>query len=61
MAKRSVVQFIVDEKGRKKSVLVDYKAYRRLQEVLAKSERGEATVCDYETVLNEWGWTDRTG
>ena len=51
------VQYLVDEKGRRKSIVMSYKAYLRLLEDLAdlqvKAERGQETPEDFKAVLAE--------
>ena len=57
MAKQRSVEYIVDEEGRKKSVVMSYKEYLRLMENLddlrVKMERQGETAEDFETVLAE--------
>ena len=57
MAKQRSIEYIVDEDGRKKSVVMSYKAYLRLMEDLddlrVKMERQGETAEDFETVLAE--------
>ena len=49
------IQYIVDEKGRKKSVVMSYKAYLRLAKdldnLLVKIEKGQETPEDFDVVL----------
>lgn len=53
----SKVEFLVDEKGRRKSVLMSYRAYMELMEDLedlrVKLERSEETPEDFDQVLKE--------
>ena len=57
MAKQRSVEYIVDEEGRKKSVVMSYKEYLRLMENLddlrVKMERQGETAEDFETALAE--------
>jgi hypothetical protein len=57
MAKAGSVQYIVDERGRKKSVVMSYKTYQRLLEDLADlacmEERKNDTRRDLDSVLAE--------
>ena len=57
MAKQRSIEYIVDEEGRKKSVVMSYKAYLQLMEDLddlrVKMERQGETAEDFETVLAE--------
>ena len=57
MAKQRSIEYIVDEEGRKKSVVMSYKAYLRLMEDLddlrVKMDRQGETAEDFETVLAE--------
>lgn len=51
------VEFLVDEKGRRKSVMMSYRAYLDLMEDLAdlrvKAERSDETPEDFNKVLEE--------
>ncbi|MDO8585905.1 MAG: hypothetical protein Q7T82_02590 [Armatimonadota bacterium] len=55
MPRTGSIEYIVDDKGRKKSVVMSYKAYLRLMEdlddLLVKIERGQETPEDFDTVL----------
>ena len=57
MARAEAVQYIVDERGRKKSVVMSYRAYKRLMEDVADlacmEERKNDTRRDLESVLAE--------
>lgn len=57
MARTSEVQYIVDQRGRKKSVVMSYKAYQQLMEDLADltgmEERKNEPRLDLESVLAE--------
>jgi len=51
------IQYVVDDKGRRKSAIMSYKAYQQLEEdsdnLRAKSERGGETPEDFGKVLQE--------
>jgi len=51
------VEFVVDEKGRRKSVMMSYRAYLELMEDLAdlrvKAERSDETPEDFNKVLDD--------
>ena len=51
------IEYVVDEKGRRKSVIMSYKAYAQLMEDLddlrVKMERQDETAEDFEAVLAE--------
>ncbi len=57
MAKRQGIDYIIDEKGRKKAVVMSYKAYQQLLEdigdLCVKAQRKDETPEDFETVLAE--------
>lgn len=56
MPKAKSIEYIVDEKGRKKSVILSYKAYLEMLEDIAdlqvKAERKDETPEDFEKVLD---------
>lgn len=58
MPKAKTIEYIVDEKGRRKSVVMSYKAYLELMEDLGdlqvKSERQHEPCIDLETVMAEY-------
>lgn len=57
MAKTKRIQFLVDEKGRRTSVLMSYRTYQQLMEDLddlrVKTERCQETPEDFDKVLEE--------
>jgi hypothetical protein len=57
MARQRSVEYIVDENGRRKAVVLSYKAYRELLEDLAdltvKAQREHEKPLDFEEVLAE--------
>ncbi|MBI2843495.1 MAG: hypothetical protein HYX78_08855 [Armatimonadetes bacterium] len=57
MTKTKNIEYIVDEKGRKKAVVMSYKAYLELMEDLddlrVKAERNDEAPEDFEKVLAE--------
>ncbi|MDO8585901.1 MAG: hypothetical protein Q7T82_02570 [Armatimonadota bacterium] len=57
MPRTGSIQYIVDDKGRKKSVVIGYRAYLKLTEelddLLAKIERGQETPEDFDSVLTQ--------
>lgn len=57
MAKAKDIEYIVDEKGRKRAVVMSYKAYQALLEDIAdlrvKAERKDEKPEDFDAVLSE--------
>ena len=60
------IQYLVDEKGRKRSVLMSYRAYTELIELMedlddlrVKMERSEETPEDFKRVLEELRHAER--
>jgi len=57
MAQTKSVEYIVDEKGRKKTVVMSYKAYLALlediEDLRVKSERSSETPEDFSKVLED--------
>jgi hypothetical protein len=55
--RRQNVQFLVDERGRRKSVLMSYRTYRRLlediEDLQAIEDRKDQTPEDLENVIAE--------
>ncbi|MCX6344639.1 MAG: hypothetical protein NT018_06160 [Armatimonadetes bacterium] len=51
------IEFLVDEKGRRKSVLMSYRTYMELmqdiEDLRVKMERSEETPEDFDKVLKE--------
>ena len=55
MAKKSDIQYVVDERGRKKAVIMSYRAYKQLLEDLddlrcIEERKNEPTICFDEIV-----------
>ena len=66
MPRAKTIQFLVDERGRKTSVLMSYRAYREMMEFMedlddlrVKMERSEETPEDFKRVLEDLRHADR--
>ena len=63
MPRTDTIEYIVDNKGRKKSVVFGYEAYISLMEdlddLVAKIKRGQAAPEDFDSVLAQLRGTGR--